>query len=739
MRLIAMAVALGLVAASSAQPTITVDRDDVAITESCRIAIAPGATIVDTNRDGVLHVRAASVTIEFVAGAHLRGAATDARPDSYEGYGIRIANLRDVTIRNARVSGFRCAIWATDAPGLTIEDGDFSDSRRAYLHSEPLIESGRDWLHPHDNDDNEWLKNYAAAMYIEDTTSLVVRRCRIHDSQNALCLDRVEKARVYDNDFSFNSGWGVALWRSSHNVISRNALDFCIRGYSHGIYNRGQDSAGILAFEQNCDNVIAENSATHGGDGFFGFAGREALGQREAKDASFEYRRRGNNDNLLVGNDFSYAAAHGIEMTFSFGNRFIRNRLVGNAICGVWGGYSQETLIAHNQIAENGAMGYGLERGGINIDSSRDNRILANAFHVTRCGVHLWWPQEPHYNFPWAAANILDRKDNLIAHNTFDGDAIALHLRGPGEVTLVENAMKHPHNTIEADKSVTIHRPAAREVAIPPVPKYPVFGETRPVGARPHLRGRENIIMTEWGPWDHASPLIRKNKDTGRRQTWALHKMPATPEVELTGANVTGDLIAAPHPNAPALYTVKATAPGAHPFRFRVESGDFAQEVTGCLLVADWTVTYFPWHTDPTEDVAAWRREAQSDAAHTVCMDRLALFHYNTSAPELEKVDPDTPAVVRRRFGTSAHTSFPLPAGCWRVAVISDDGVRVRVDDEVVIEDWTSHWSSTRHTAELEIPQPRTIDVRIEHFQQRGPAALVFDIAPCGVTSHPAE
>ena len=82
-----------------------------------------------------------------------------------------------------------------------------------------------------------------------------------------------------DNDFSFNSGWGIALWRCARNVISRNAVDFCVRGYSHGVYNRGQDSAGIFVFEQNNENVFAENSATHGGDCFFGFAGREALGQ----------------------------------------------------------------------------------------------------------------------------------------------------------------------------------------------------------------------------------------------------------------------------------------------------------------------------------------------------------------------------------------------------------------------------------------------------------------------------
>ena len=36
------------------------------------------------------------------------------------------------------------------------------------------------------------------------------------------------------------------MWRSSATSFHRNAFDFCVRGYSHGVYNRGQDSAGIL-------------------------------------------------------------------------------------------------------------------------------------------------------------------------------------------------------------------------------------------------------------------------------------------------------------------------------------------------------------------------------------------------------------------------------------------------------------------------------------------------------------
>ena len=53
-----------------------------------------------------------------------------------------------------------------------------------------------------------------------------------------------------------------------------NRLIFNVRGYSHGVYNRGQDSAGILVYEQSNNNLFYKNNVTHGGDGFFFWAGQ---------------------------------------------------------------------------------------------------------------------------------------------------------------------------------------------------------------------------------------------------------------------------------------------------------------------------------------------------------------------------------------------------------------------------------------------------------------------------------
>jgi hypothetical protein len=97
------------------------------------------------------------------------------------------------------------------------------------------------------------------------------------------------------------------MYRSSFNTIAYNKINFNVRGYSDGVYNRGQDSAGILVYEQSNSNLFYKNSVTHGGDGFFLWAGQTTM----------DSGKGGCNDNVLQGNDFSYAPTNGIEVTFS--------------------------------------------------------------------------------------------------------------------------------------------------------------------------------------------------------------------------------------------------------------------------------------------------------------------------------------------------------------------------------------------------------------------------------------
>ncbi len=714
--------------------TLVVTADNTVISQSCRVVIPPGTVIPDTDGNGVIQVAAPNIEIVFDKGAVLRGAAAEARPDAYRGFGIQLNGQPGVTIRGGRISGFWCGLYARRADRLFLDGLDASDNRRAFLKSTAVAEDGGDWLFGHDNDRKEWLTNYAAAVYIEDSAGVTIRNSRVWHGQNALCLDRVTRSRIYDNDFSFNSGWGIALWRCSSNVISRNAIDFCVRGYSHGVYNRGQDSAGLFVFEQNNENVFAENSVTHGGDGFFGFAGREALGETGTHPVEW-YNRRGNTDNLLVGNDFSYAPAHGIENTFSFGNQYLKNRIVGNAICGVWAGYSRETLIAGNDFEANGEMGYGLERGGVNIDHGGDNRIIRNQFLTNKCGVHLWGGANPDFEKRnWAKANGYASTGSVIAGNTFQGDAVAFHFRGPGEVTLGRNKLVGVGREIIEAPDYLVRR--NDKLALEPVkiPQHEVFGRKHPVGARSALRGRQNIIMTEWGPWDHVTPLARLVRSAGGSALYEVLRVPtAQVRLETTGENIRGVLAPVPRKPDETRITLSALEPGVRPYLLSVRaSGKPLAEFKGTLLAARWQATFFNWPTnaDPRTNLVAYRQLAEGPAAVSDQIDELS-FRYGMRGPsDIGISDKITAARLdRRRFGMVARTRLPLASGTWEFATLSDDGVRVSVDGRPVIENWAWH-GPTRNTGKLTLETGRTVELVVEHFQIDGYAVLDFSVLP---------
>ena len=719
-------------AAAADLPTVEVTTDNTVITQSCRLVIPTGAVIKDADDNGVIQVRAPNVEIVFAEGSILRGSPQETHPDAYQGFGITVDGQVGVTIRGARVSGFWCGLWARQADRLVLDGLDASDNRRAYLKSNPIAEDGGDWLFGHENDHKEWLTNYAAAIYLERSAGVTVRNSRVTHGQNALCLDRVTESKVYDNDFSFNSGWGIALWRCERNVISRNAADFCIRGYSHGVYNRGQDSAGIFVFEQNNGNIFAENSATHGGDGFFGFAGREAIGEAGEHPVAW-YKRRGNTDNLVVGNDFSYAAAHGIENTFSFGNKYLNNRLVENAICGIWAGYSRETLIAGNDFEGNGEMGYGLERGGVNIDHGGDNFIVHNTFVKNRCGVHLWGGPNPEFEKRgWAKANGYASTGSVIADNTFRGDALAFHFRGPGEATIGSNQLVGVGK--EIIESTTYKITHNEKLVVEPLQalRYEALGKTHPVGARPELRGRQNIIMTEWGPWDHASPLVRLVNSAGGSAVYEVLKAPcADVQVETVGEQVRGVVAPIPGKTDESRITVSAVEPGVRPYRLKVQAaGKPLAEMEGTLLATKWQVTFFQWPTnsDPRTNFLAYRKLAEGPAAVSDQIDELSLKYGMRSPSELGFSKKVTAAKLpQNHFGMIARTHLPLSRGTWEFTTLSDDGVRVSVNGKPVIENWTWH-GPTSDSGKLTLDADQTAEILVEHFQIDGYAVLDFSV-----------
>jgi len=600
------------------------------------------------------------------AGAELAG--TGAAPDEFKGTAILVEGGRDITIRNARIRGFHVAIHAIGVERLTIEGSDLSGNWRQRLNSTPDAEAPEDWLYGHQNDDNEWLR-YGAAIYLDRCPGATIRNNVGRNGQNGICITRSDGLRIYDNDFSFNSGWGLAMYRSSRCIVSRNKFDWCIRGYSHEVYSRGQDSTGILVYEQCSDNVFAYNSATHGGDGFFLWAGHETL------DKTGE---GGCNRNLLYRNDFSHAAANGIEATFSVGNQFIENRLE-ECDHGVWAGYSTETRIAGNYIARNAH--------GISIEHGSENMIHHNSFEENGIAINLWWDRdEDLFKTAYGRKRPLHSGSYPITENTFRGDRSVLRLRSTSSVFLTRNNVVSAGTLVDVDEScegITIRNnnigsvkevggntganwwkngsAGAEDLEQPvdigsytphPVPDVPGRQESfLPAGS---LRGRKYIFVDEWGPRDPADPKIAEER---------------------------------------------------------------AKQAVN--LATGWKVSFHTW-----ESAGAGKPPADWDSVKTSApleIERADKLDYRWPGQPLKNVPAD-------HFATIATTEVDLNAGEYELRTTSDDGIRVTVDGKVEIEDWTWHPPKS-HVAKLPLAKGKH-SILVEHFEIDGYAQLSVRLRP---------
>jgi parallel beta-helix repeat protein len=710
----------------------------------------------------VIQVEADGITIEFQKGSVLRGAATGTGTgqtawDQLKGCGVRINGHKNVTLKNVEVAGFRVGVRATSADGLKIEDGSIHDCFRQHLKSSPQAEDGADWLWPHANDKNEWVTNYGAAACIERSSGVTVHNLTVRRSQNGVILDRVDHASIYDNDCSFLSGWGLAMWRSCDNTIARNAFDFCVRGHSEGVYNRGQDSAGILCFEQCSRNTFNENSVTHDGDGFFGFAGKEAIGEAPPPGA-FDYAEAGCNGNSITNNDFSYCPAHGLELTFSHGNKILSNRFTENAICGIWGGYSTHTLIEGNSFENNGGMSYGAERGGVNIEHGSFNEIVRNTFKNNRCAVHLWWDDDGKL---LALPGVKAHGDgevtgNLIARNTITidgthqfkdsrdkGPLIGLQLRDP-------TGGKHVSKNVYAGNTVTISDPRGQELDIAkgcePATDFngtaagsahprSNIGTKTPVGARDALAGRAAIVMDEWGPWDHVSPLVRRTQV----KDGDLYEVMGAKNVEYHARSI-GTKISPGDADGQvaARFTISPIA-DLVPYTINIITDGQSREFSGTLLHTEWDVLVFPWTHDPRTDHQAWLDESQSKGLQLRWQNHLDL-PLSRGGPRMipEWADHKDQLPGADHYGMIASAYIKIPSGKWRISTLSDDGIKVEVIWErrkdvprkTAIDNMTWH-APTRDTGVFEQDRSNEpIQIRVEYFQIDGAAALSLDLTP---------
>lgn len=372
----------------------------------------------DDGKTAALTIRGNNLVVDF-KGAILQGTPQSTEPDQRKGTGVLVQG-KNVTIKNLKVRGYKIGLIARSCPGLRIIDSDFSYNWKQRLLSTLEREDGADWMSYHHNEAGEWLR-YGAGIYLDKCDAFEVRGCKAQGGQCGLMLVNSNKGLAWNNDFSFLSGIGVGLYRSSENRIMHNKIDWCVRGFSYGVYNRGQDSAGILIFEQCNKNIFAYNSATHGGDGFFLWAGQTTM----------DTGKGGCNDNVLWGNDFSHSPANGIEATFS--RNIFANNLMLECWHGIWGGYSYETPIVGNVFSRNAES--------IAIEHGQDISVIGNNFVRENLGINIWSSDAaPDPNWGYPKHRDTKSRDTVVERNLFtDIVTDAIRIRGTSQFVIADN------------------------------------------------------------------------------------------------------------------------------------------------------------------------------------------------------------------------------------------------------------------------------------------------------------
>lgn len=653
-------------------------RKGMVITHS--VIIKKDTYFLSTNgeKKPVIEIKGSNIEIDF-NGAVLTGNSNQDRPDKFAGIGIQIIQGSHITIKNAVIKGFKIGLFGKGIANLNIENSVFSYNFRQHLGSTRLWEDPSDWQSYHQNEKDEWMR-FGAGIYLRDCDSLDLHNNKITGGQCGLMITNCNGGNVYNNDFSFNSGIGIGLYRSSNNRVMNNKLDWNIRGVSYGYYYRGQDAAAILVYEQSSQNVFAYNSATHSGDGFFLWAGNSTL----------QTGKGGCNDNLIYGNDFSFAPTNGVETTFSR-NKIVRNKIEG-CDYGIWGGYSYESLIEGNEFKNNNT--------GISIEQGQQNIISVNSFIGGQTGILLWATPGRRMEGQYDALRDVRSMNYVIQNNLFSDVKKAISISHSEDLKISKNRILAGSEVIYLDpgvKNIVVRNNGADvkfEDTLTSLELAPKEIEEAKNAMLPedHLRGKQYMMMTEWGPYDFRSPILWwKRTDSsvmhfeilGPEGMWKVKIAKGVKDISSLEGTVPGKLsfvkIAGESIVIELTYNGKEVIspfgkkyPAGAPYIFGYDNANLTQ---------NWNVKLFSFDdsTDPLNKQEEFKRMLES----SVPIRESQVHEINNSFWQgSEEQHPVSKTALK------ATAILDFPKGNYVITVSAGEMVRIYIDGKLLIDAW---------------------------------------------------
>jgi parallel beta-helix repeat protein len=326
------------------------------------VRICPGRyRIADPSERGVV-IAASSGTRIDLTGVTLESG--DSVPGRYTGIGIASRGVDGVTVLGGTVRGYRFGVRLEGGHGHRISGGDLSGSRAQPLRSSAQRADSADRLDPARA---EVIDRYGGAILLRNTVGASVTGVTARGSQNGIGLVEARDSYLADNDLTGNSGWGIHLWHSSHNLIVRNQAERTRRCPAPGSACAG---AAILLREASDSNTIIDNDLTGSSTGVL------LTGEPPVEHASV--------GNLIIRNDASLALESGFAALFTWSVTFLENR-ADSAGAGF-----RLTRVSSSMVRGNTVIG--ARESGITVAHGSDNTIESNVLLGARVGIRVIAP-----------------------------------------------------------------------------------------------------------------------------------------------------------------------------------------------------------------------------------------------------------------------------------------------------------------------------------------------------------
>jgi hypothetical protein len=174
--------------------------------------------------------------------------------------------------------------------------------------------------------------------------------------------------------------------------------------------------------------------------------------------------------------------------------------------------------------------------------------------------------------------------------------------------------------------------------------------------------------------------------------------------------------------------TITLDQPGIPRVAFTITDGEHTLAFRETLLWIKWEGRVFVSLVDPRTDYERWIKGAEASDSRAFASDELNRAYGMGGPKELESAESGPDKRPRLdHFGTVAKAQILLDPGRYRIRALSDDGVRVRVDGKLVIDNWTWH-GPTEDAGEFSVAASQMIQVEVEHFELDGYAVLSVDL-----------